>query len=94
MKASTSRNAVDVEDTEFDADGKSPDEEKLERINGEHCDQDVAEVKLDELKKEEGFQSYKDVAKCFEEPKEVQDIKKWQSRRSRIMENFAHCGKF
>ena len=41
--------------------GKSLDEEKLEEINSELLDQAIAEIKIDELKTVEDFQSYKEV---------------------------------
>ena len=49
---STSRNAVNVDESEVD--GKSPHQEILEQINCELLNQDIAEVKLDKLKKVEG----------------------------------------
>ena len=61
VKVSTSRNAVDVDGTEVDADCKSLNEENWEEINGELLDQDIAEVKFDEQKKVEDFQCYKEV---------------------------------
>ena len=38
--------------------GKSLDEEKLEEIKGELLDHDIAEVKLNELKKVDNFQRF------------------------------------
>ena len=51
-------------ESEATGDGKSLDEENLEEINGELLDQEIADVKLDEQKKVEDLQRYK-------EPKEV-----------------------
>ena len=51
VKLSTSKNAVNVDGSEVGVDGKSLYEEKLEQIKCEPLNQDIAEVKLDELKK-------------------------------------------
>ena len=45
---STPRNAVNVDLSEVDADGKSLHEESLEQINGELFEQEIAEVTYDE----------------------------------------------
>jgi stress response protein YsnF len=60
VKISTSRNVVDVDGSEVCVDGKSLNDENLVEINGALPDQDIAEVKLDELKNVEDFKSHKE----------------------------------
>ena len=56
VKLSTSRNAVNVNGSEVDVDGKSLHEKNLLKINCELLNHDITEVKLDDLKKVEDFQ--------------------------------------
>ena len=53
VQVRTTRNAVNVDGSEID--GKCLNKENFEGINGELLNQNVARVKLDELKKVEDF---------------------------------------
>ena len=58
VKVSTSRIAVNG--SEVEVDGKSVHEENLQQINVELLIQDIAEVKLDKMKKMEDFSIHKE----------------------------------
>ena len=70
MKVITSKNAV----------GKSLNEENLENINGEPHNQDTDKVKLDELKKLDFFQSYK----------QAEDLEQFRISWKKVDTNGAH----